>query len=221
MLDVTKLDEETIWKIVQEIRKSFLSEYTEPECQYNDDKEDKILLSNYNIKNNINNLEIKLEQFQTSTENRNVSEETIQTAAKMFTYLNHCPPKLLSFVENLVTTGRAKDMILGLSNAKITFEGYVKQSSSKILIKMMETLNLKQFQKIQIITKGKCCNKNSSYNKCEKTLNSTLEEKGTFIKSNVELPIPYITPTGPFPLFPSILFLVLTRTLTSSMSSTN
>ena len=183
MLDKTKLAEETTWKIVQEIRKSFLSEYTEPECQYNNDKEDKILLSNNNIKNNINNLEKKLEQSQPSMD---VSDETIQTAAKMFTYLNHCPPKLLSFVENLVTTGRAKDMILGLSNAKNTFEGYVKQSSSKILIKLMETLKLKQFEKIQIITKGKCFNKNASFDNCGKTLNLTHEENlGILIKSIV------------------------------------
>ena len=209
MLDKTKLDEETIWKIVQDIRKSFLSEYTEPQCQYNDGKEDKILLSNNNIKNNIKNLEKKLEQSQAYTENRNVSDETLQKAAKMFTFLNHCPPKLLSFLENLFTTGRAKDMILGISNAKNTFESYVKQSSSKILIKLMETLKLKQFEKIQIITKGKCYNKNISFDNCEKTLNSTHEEKGIFIKSNVELPNPYITPTGPFPLPSYFLFLLI------------
>ena len=118
----------------------------------------------------------------------------------MFTFLNHCPPKLLSFVENLFTTGGAKDMILGLSNAKNTFEGYVKQSSSKILIKLMETLNLKQFEKIQIITKGNCFNKNASFDNCEKTLNLTHEENlGIFIKSIVELPIPYLTPTLTLP----------------------
>ena len=66
----------------------------------------------------------------------------------------------------------------------------------------METLNLKQFEKIQIIAKGNCYNKNASFDNCEKTLNLTHEENlGIFIKFIVELPIPYLTPTLTLPFY--------------------
>ena len=61
------------------------------------------------------------------------TNKTLETAAKIFTYLNLCPPKkLISFYEDLFNTASAKNMTLALLSILKTSKNAVKQSSAKI-----------------------------------------------------------------------------------------
>lgn len=159
------LGEENFLKIVKETRKLILSQHTEPEC-----KDSNTLFGAAYIEDNINALEKKLEPKTSSIPNNNVSYATLEVAAKMFTYLNYCPPKYLYFVKNLIETRSPNEIIFGLISAKMTLHN-LKQSSVKVLIKVMETLGLKQYENIQIITKGRCYDQNAIFSKCEKKIN--------------------------------------------------
>ena len=98
MLDTTKV--ENVWKIVKKTRLSFLSEHSDPDCN-----NDKTLLSDTIIQENINNLAAELNLNTTSTPNEIVSNETLKSAVEMFTYLNYCPSssfkKIFSFSKYL------------------------------------------------------------------------------------------------------------------------
>ena len=165
---MTNLDQENVWKLVKETRKSFLSQNNDPECQDLD-----TLLSDSYIKGNIDIVEEKLKLDTKIDTNKNVHDETLQAAAKMFTYLNYCPPKLSSFIKNLITTGTPRDIILGLTNTRMTLWGDQRKLFDKIFIQVMNKLNLKQYETIQIITKGKCYIENAIFGNCGKQLNST------------------------------------------------
>ena len=167
MLDSVHLDQEIVWKIVRQIRKSFLSQKTDPKCQ-----DLNTMLSDRYIKDNIDIVKENLKLKKEFSPNETVTDETLQTAAEIFTYLNYCPPKLLSFIKNLISTGTPKDIILGLTSAKMTLHN-LKESPTKVLIKVMESLGLNHYQNIQMLTKGKCYNKNAIFGNCGKKINST------------------------------------------------
>ena len=112
MLDRTKHDQEKVWSIVKRTRLSFLTEQSYPDCQ-----DDDTLLTNTNIQNNINSLAGELELNTTSTPDINVLKRTLKTAAEMFTYLNYCPPKLISFSKHVFQTGTPREIILALTSA--------------------------------------------------------------------------------------------------------
>ena len=95
MLDMTTVDKENVWKIVKQTRKSFLSKHSDPVCKL------ALLHHNY-IKNNINALEENLKLNVTSTPNEATSDTTLKTAAQAYTYLNFCPPKQLSLLQNSI-----------------------------------------------------------------------------------------------------------------------
>ena len=164
---MTKLEQDNVWEIVKETRKSFLSQNNNPECQESD-----TLQSDSYIKENIDIVEEKLKLNIAINTNKNVSEETLQTTAKMFTYLNYCPPKLLSFIKYLITTGTPKDIILGLTSTKMTLLDK-RKLFDEVFIQVMNKFNLKHYETIQIITKGKCYTKNAIFENCGKELNST------------------------------------------------
>lgn len=171
MLEITNLDHETIWKIVKNIRKSFLSEYTDLECnQYN------TLLSDYNI-TYITDIVAEKLQMNTSysTPNKNVSEKTLQTAAQIFTYLNYCPsyfPKFLLFNINLFQTATSREIVSALSSIMKTSEDEAEKGSTVEQFEtIMKMLNLDQYRKIQIITKGKCFT-NATFAECTKISSS-------------------------------------------------
>ena len=124
------------------------------------------------IKENIDIVEEKLKLNIAINTNKNVSEETLQTTAKMFTYLNYCPPKLLSFIKYLITTGTPKDIILGLTSTKMTLLDK-RKLFDEVFIQVMNKFNLKHYENIQILTKGKCYTKNAILGNCGKQLNST------------------------------------------------
>ena len=90
---MAQVDQKNVWKIVKQIRKSFLSQNTEPECIYGTTLLSESLLSDSYMKDNIDVVEEKLKLKIEITQNKNVSVETLQFAASIFTYLNFCPTK--------------------------------------------------------------------------------------------------------------------------------
>ena len=165
-----QFDQENVWKIVKETRKSFLSQHKNPECL-----DDGTLLSDNSIKDNIDTVEKKLKLSPIYSPNKKVSGNTLEDAVNVYTYLNYCPPELLHYVKDLITTGSPKDIILGLTGAKRMLQNQ-KQSISKLFIKIMENLNLKDYETIQIITKGKCYNKDAIFGNCGKKFNTSNKE---------------------------------------------
>ena len=85
---MTKVDQKNVWKIVRHIRKSFLLPNIDTTCQ----NVDPLLFDKY-IKDNIDIVEEKLIVNATTTPNIDVTNETLQLAAELFTYLNYCPTK--------------------------------------------------------------------------------------------------------------------------------
>ena len=79
MLEKSSLNEESFWKIIKETRRSFLSQHPNAECQ-----KGLTFLSDTYITENINAIETKLKINITSTPIKNVSDETLQTAAHTF-----------------------------------------------------------------------------------------------------------------------------------------
>ena len=143
---MTELDKDKVWNIVRETRNLFLLNYKNAKCDYH-----YTLLTKYNIKQNINALSKRLNLTPTSVVKRNISQETLQFSFEIFTYLNFCPPKFYFAIEHIVKTGTPKEIILGLTLFKS-----LSPKISTILRYLMKNLNLTMFEKIQIITKGKC-----------------------------------------------------------------
>ena len=179
MLDITKVEEEHVWKIMKKIRISFLYECPDADCQ-----DDNTLLSDENIQENIKSLEKELKLNTSLTPDKNISFKTLETAVEMFTYLNFCPPKLLKFTPHLFRTGTPKEIIFGLTSVIKTIKNRAEiYKTVEILSKFMETLMLKEYEKVQIITKGKCYT-NGTFDKCTKKIDlikdESLKDSGCF-----------------------------------------
>ena len=183
MLDMTKGEEEHVWKIVKKIRRSFLYEHPDAGCE-----EHNILLSDENIQENINSLEKELKLNTSLTPDKNVSFKTLETAAEMFTYLNYCPlliPKYLRIIiAHLFKTGTPGEIIFGLTSViKTTKNRAEKYKTIEILLKFMEAMRQREYEKVQIITKGKCYT-NATFDKCTKKIDlineETLKKSGSF-----------------------------------------
>ena len=125
MLDMTKLDQENVWKIVKKTRISFLSECLDKRCQYHNP-----LLINSIIEKNINILAAELNLNTTSGTNANMSNKNLQTAVEMFTYLNYCPsfiPPHALLTAYLSKTGTPREIILALTSAMKTSQNVIKK----------------------------------------------------------------------------------------------
>ena len=111
MLAKKKLDQEHIWKIIRQIRKSFLSQNTDPQCYTSNPS---LLIDNH-IKDNTETVGEKLKLNTTYSTNKNVSDKILQTAAHMFTYLNLCPSAgaktLSNFLQDLFKSRSAKNIL--------------------------------------------------------------------------------------------------------------
>lgn len=166
MLHMMKLNLENVWKIVRKTRLSFLSRHIEIDSVCN---EEKTLLSNGNIQENMNSLFEELKLNPTSTPDTNIPSQTLQTAGQMFTYLNYCPtaiPKHLLLRAYLFQTATPKEIILALISIIKTSQNLTeKKETIEMLSKLMEILHLKQYENVQIITKDKCYT-NAIFDKC-------------------------------------------------------
>ena len=127
------------------------------------------------ILRNVESLEKELKLINTSSlPDESVSDKTLQHAGDIWTYLNYCPPIEQLLITYILKNGTPKEIILALLN----FRNYpnksgVKRSTRKILIKVMETLKLDTYEKIQMVSKGKCFIENN-FVKCTK--NKTFSE---------------------------------------------
>ena len=106
---MTKLDKKVVWKIVKSTKLLFLSKHAETECH----KEELALFPDKNIQDIVNSLAKELKLKTTTEINRNISDETLQTAAEMFTYLISCLPnqKLFGFITYLFLNKTPKEII--------------------------------------------------------------------------------------------------------------
>ena len=164
MLDKTKLDKKKVWKIVRQIRLKFLSAHTDMECN----PDNPSILSVKNIQANINSVAAELKQNTTYTP-QNVPDETLETTAQMFMFLSFCPPKLLSIIKSVCKTGSSREIILALTIITKSSQNASKKGSIDFFQKVMESLNLNQFEQIQIVTKGKCYT-NTTLDNCTKEI---------------------------------------------------
>ena len=168
---MTDLDQKNVWKIVRQIRKSFLSQNpmvsTNQGCQaYNK------LLSIEDINDNIKSFGEKLELKTTYSTNRNVSVKTLKTAAFMFTYLNFCPhaPTLTTFLQDLFYSRSAKNILLALASIMKSSRNAEKEISTKVLMKAMEIFKLSIYRDIDVITKEKNINDFKNFDESIKTI---------------------------------------------------
>ena len=88
MVHTTEIDDENLWTIVKEIRKSFLIvRKGNIDCSSNQ------LVWDMKIEENVNSLEKRLGLNISDNHIEYISEKTLQTSLEMFTYLNYCPPQ--------------------------------------------------------------------------------------------------------------------------------
>ena len=150
MLDKVQFDQKNVWKIVEKIRKSFLSQLKDRKCQ-----SDATLLSDSYIKNNIDVVEEKLKLSVGITPKESVSDETLQFAANLFTYLNYCPNKDFHVLLSIIKSESAKNIFLALTSMMKTSQNAGQKSSIKIFTKAMEILKLNIFKDVDVITREK------------------------------------------------------------------
>ena len=175
MLDTTELDLEQVWNHLKNTRKSFLSiskhkTWEDQFCVPGDQ-----LLNVEHITSNVKSFAEKLKLNTSSTPNKYVSYKTLETAGEMFTYLNYCPPELELFTTYILGNGSPKDMILVLTHFMKTSQNSEKESARRILLRVMEALDLHTYENIQMVTKGKCYI-NDTFVKCTKNKNLSEED---------------------------------------------
>ena len=155
MLDKVQPEEENVWKIVRQIRKSFLSQLKESKCN----SEVETLVTDSNIKANIDVVEEKLKLNTSYSTNKDISYKTLQTSADIFTYLNFCTNAefrtLSTFLKDLFNSKSAKHILLALSSMMKTSKRSGNNSSTKIFSKTMEIFGLITYRDIDAITKEK------------------------------------------------------------------
>ena len=179
--NMTQVDHENVWKVVKEARKS-LSKSKQLDCD-----EDKALLVDDFIKSNIDSLAEKLLLNPTSVPNENVSHKSLKTAGEMFTYLNYCPNiDLEDIITDVLENGTPKDIILAFISILKASKSSIKQSIRNLLLKVMESCKLDTYEKIQILTKGKCYT-NGTFSTCTSKMNFTDEDIRQLGKFSFEL----------------------------------
>ena len=152
----TEVDDEGVWKILKELRRSYSNG---SDCNYQN-----TLLSIEYIEKNTNfvkeQLKVNDTMIMTSTTKEkcdgwlcktieevklimfeNISKGTFQKVAEMFTYLNYCPPNLLlSFYKNLLMTASPKNIVIAMTNILKTTQNAAKESSLKVFEKIMDKI---------------------------------------------------------------------------------
>ena len=113
-----------------------------------------ILLEETLINNIIGELENRLNITQDSSIHSDVTNQILQAAAQIFTFLNFCPPKILKFYESLFRNASSKNILLALTNVVKVSQNAAKRSAIKILQTTLKTLRLAQFEKIEALATG-------------------------------------------------------------------
>ena len=121
-------------------KKDFYKVLSVSRCQ-----DESTLLLDDEIIQNIQDLEKNLEFNSSDITYDNITSETFDTAAKMFTYLNHCPPKIVDFYKEFLKTSTLKDLILVLNRIQKNSLNTVQKSAIRILNKLAKNYDLKIF----------------------------------------------------------------------------
>ena len=159
---MTKIDNNNVWKIIKDLRKAILIDSQKYDYDCN---REQTWLDYKIIRENINSLADKLELGRISTKPKDfVYHEDLKTAAKMYTYINYCPNyikpnllKLLRFNSILFESGTIKEIVLTLTNIiKTSQNADEKEKAVRIFEYIMKSLRLNQYEKVQMLTKGKC-----------------------------------------------------------------
>ena len=138
--------DEIIWKVVKAIRKTFLLNYVEPYLCYGE-------ISDSLMKSNIDQIEEKLKLNIKIMVLNNVTDKTLNTAAKMFIYLNFCPEaKFLLFIDHVLKTDSLQNIILSLASIIKTSQNAIQRSSTLILKNILENFNLCHYRMIEDMT---------------------------------------------------------------------
>jgi len=142
MLHLTRNDNQNFWNIVKDTRENFLFKNIDPKCFLTE-----TLLDTSFVENIMNVMQETVQLNATIEPIRNVTNKTLETAVEMYTYLFFCPPNdIISFYKHLLNTGSAKDIVIALSKFLKISQNAVKESSYKIFLKYLATMNLKQHE---------------------------------------------------------------------------
>ena len=165
MLAKNKLNQENIWKVIRQIRKSFLSFDFNPSC----DIGNPLLFHNNHIKKNIKTVGEKLKVNTTYSRNKKVSDKILQTAANMVTYLIFCPTAkartLTIFLFDLFNFKSANNILLAMTSMMKSSKNAGQESSTRIFMKAMEIFKLGTFRDIDVITKDRKIKNFKYYNR--------------------------------------------------------
>ena len=149
MLQQNHDDIDNNWKIIKQVKKSFLISNDNPKCvpSFYPIVEDEIKKNNDNI-----------EEYLTANtadydSHENIAEDILQAGAEMFTYLNFCPPKkLLKFYKELLLQRSTKDIILAITNIIKKRRNAEKSTATTIWSKIdKKMINLK-YRRIDLVT---------------------------------------------------------------------
>ena len=147
MLHEKKENHAGIWKVVREVRKTFMfGNIDPPQCQ---GPVGTLLPDNY-INQIFDEVNERLGIEIRTTSYEDITNETFETACKIFTYLNFCPPKIKSLYLNLFLLDSPKNILFALTSMlKSSPNAAVKGIAEKTFVKVMERFNLLQHRKIR------------------------------------------------------------------------
>ena len=184
MLQQNHDDIDNIWKIIKQVRKSFLSDGDDTECKNYDNQ-----IAEDDIKANVDNVEENLDTKSTDYDSHdydyddyehdsheNITDDILQIGVEMFTYLNFCPPKkLIKFYKELLLQGSTKEIILAMTNIMKTRRNSEKSTSTKIWSRITKKLKYLKYKKIDLFTLRKInhfTNPNCSNQSCSEEIES-------------------------------------------------
>ena len=138
MLHLTENSYQNFWNIVKDIKEDFLLRHIDPKCILWE-----TLLNETFVENMINVVQETVKLNTTIEPMESVTQKTLKTASEMFTYLFFCPPNdIISFYKHLLNTATANDIMIALSKFLKISQNAAKESSYKIFMKSLSTLNL-------------------------------------------------------------------------------
>ena len=92
-----------------------------------------------------------------STDYENVTQETLETAGKMFTYLSFCPSNTHKFYKDLFTEESPRNIILATISMLKTTRNANRISSGQIFLNIAEKLKINNhYRNINDLTSGYC-----------------------------------------------------------------
>ena len=125
-----------------------------------------------------------------STDYENVTQETLETAGKMFTYLSLCPPNTHKFYYDLFTDESPKNIILAIISMLKTTRNANKISSDKIFLNVAEKLKINNhYRNIKDLTSANCTTS------CNEILN--VLGRGSFKKQKNVISFLILVPDSP------------------------